>query len=510
MICKPKYLIIPIIFLYLFTRFQNLLAIPVFGDEAIYVRWSQIIRNVETLRFIPLTDGKQPLFMWLTAAALKFYSDPLFVGRFVSVLSGLGILVGLFILYSIVLNCSSESNNPLDFIQNSINKSGYRALIPSLIYIFLPFSFFFDRLALSDNLLSLFGICSLILVILLSKFPRLDLAMILGFSLGLAWITKSPAVYFILLSIISYFYLRLPSKSHIVLPFVSVLISYFIYNLLRLGPQFHMIAIRNQDYLWSIGEILRHPLDPFKPHLFAVIKIYFQYLSLPVILVFLVGLYLNRAEILKKRIYQILFLWWILPVLANTFLAKVMTGRYLLFSLPPLIILLAHSYFSFYLELHKYLKKYFVTFFIVLSPFIFNIFWLSQISLSPFNFKLIDTESGYLSDWTSGWGIKPAADFLKSRARFANVIVGTEGYFGTLPDGLQIYTDNVKQLTIFGVGLGFDKIPEKLVDAKLHGDEVYLLMNRSRLKLQPKELKLVQIIKEYPKPGNDALLLIQI
>ena len=92
----------------------------------------------------------------------------------------------------------------------------------------------------------------------------------------------------------------------------------------------------------------------------------------------------------------------------------------------------------------------------------------------------------------------------------ANVIVGTEGYFGTLPDGLQIYTDSLKQLTIFGVGLGFDKIPEKLIDAKQHGDEVYLLINRSRLKILPEELKLVRIVKEYPKPGNDALLLIQI
>lgn len=510
MIFKPKYLIVPIIFLYLFTRFQNLLAIPVFGDEAIYVRWSQIIRNVETLRFIPLTDGKQPLFMWLTAAALKFYSDPLFVARSVSVLSGLGILIGLFILYSIALNYSSKSRNPLDFLRNSIEKSHFFALIPSLIYIFLPFSFFFDRLALSDNLLSFFGICSLILVILLSKFPRLDLAMILGFSLGLAWITKSPTVYFILLSIISYFYLRFPSKLHLPLPFVSVFISFIIYNLLRLGPQFHMIAIRNQDYLWPISEILRHPLDPFKPHLFAVIRIYLQYLSLPVILVFLIGLYLNKTEYFNKRIFHILFLWWILPVLANSVFTKVMTGRYLLFSLPPLIILLAHSYFSFYLELHKYLKKYFAPFLIVLFTFIFNIFWISQISVSPFNFKLIDTESGYLSDWTSGWGIKPTAEFLKSRAKFVNVIVGTEGYFGTLPDGLQIYTDNVKQLTIFGVGLGFDRIPEKLIDAKLHGDEVYLLMNRSRLKLQPKDLKLINIIKEYPKPGNDALLLIQI
>jgi len=50
-------------FLYFFTRLFGLTKLPVFADEAIYLRWSQVIRAVESLRFLPLTDGKQPLFM---------------------------------------------------------------------------------------------------------------------------------------------------------------------------------------------------------------------------------------------------------------------------------------------------------------------------------------------------------------------------------------------------------------------------------------------------------------
>jgi len=72
-------------------RLQNLTSIPVFGDEAIYIRWSQIIKNEETLRFVPQTDGKQPLFMWLTAVGLRFHSDPLVVARFISILAGFSI-----------------------------------------------------------------------------------------------------------------------------------------------------------------------------------------------------------------------------------------------------------------------------------------------------------------------------------------------------------------------------------------------------------------------------------
>lgn len=119
---NKNYLYLGIILVFYFiSRLVNLNSLPVFGDEAIYVRWAQIIKSVDTLRFIPLTDGKQPLFMWLNAATLKFIVDPLIAGRIISVFAGAGILTLLFL------------------ITNS--------LIAPLLYLFVPFSFFFDRLA---------------------------------------------------------------------------------------------------------------------------------------------------------------------------------------------------------------------------------------------------------------------------------------------------------------------------------------------------------------------------
>ncbi len=48
---------------------------PIFGDEAIYIRWVQIMRADPTLRFVSLSDGKQPLYMWALMPFLKVYSD---------------------------------------------------------------------------------------------------------------------------------------------------------------------------------------------------------------------------------------------------------------------------------------------------------------------------------------------------------------------------------------------------------------------------------------------------
>lgn len=455
-----KFIIVAII--YFFSRLQNLTAIPVFGDEAIYIRWAQIIKNVETLRFIPMTDGKQPFFMWLIVPFFKIFKDPLFAGRFVSVLAGFGTIVAIYFIIRILMNKNI-------------------ALISTIIYILLPFTFFFDRMALADNLLSMFGTWSLLLTILIIKYPRFDLTMCLGIILGLAWLTKSPAIYFIILSFVS---IAISHPKKIYLPIISVIFAYVIYNILRLGPQFHMIALRNKDYIWTIGDILKHPLDPLKPHLSDTITLYSLYIGIPLVL------------LIFSKFNLLVLAWFILPLIANCAFAKVFTARYILFVLPFFIIILSSSFIK--------LKKYWYLLFILFIP---NILFMYKLSTKPFDIKLSSTESGYLRDWTSGWGIKEASIYLKDRAKVANVIVGAEGHFGTLPDGLQIYTDSTKQLTIIPSGIGLTSIPENLMDAYNHGDEVYLLFNKNRINIFSNNLK---IVKEYDKPDNDKLILFKI
>src|SRR3990167_2345049 len=81
-------------------RFANLNSIPVFADESIYIRWAQIMKAESTMRFLPLSDGKQPLFMWLVIPFLKIFSDPLLAGRITSGLAGIGTLIGIFLTTS--------------------------------------------------------------------------------------------------------------------------------------------------------------------------------------------------------------------------------------------------------------------------------------------------------------------------------------------------------------------------------------------------------------------------
>ncbi|MDD2224575.1 MAG: glycosyltransferase family 39 protein [Candidatus Shapirobacteria bacterium] len=504
------FLLILISGFYFFSRLQNLTSIPVFGDEAIYIRWAQIIQSEETLRFIPQTDGKQPLFMWINAVTLKLISDPLISGRIVSVFAGFGLILLLFFTTAIFLNYEDKEKNIFKFIKNSIDKKFYSSIFSSLIYCLIPFTFFFDRMALADTLLSFFGLAALLFSFLLSKYPKLDLSLILGAILGFSWLTKSPAIYFIVLSFVTFLLFNYRNFKLIILPIISSIIAFLIYNILRLGPQFSQIAVRNKDYVWSISEILKHPFDPLNPHLLDTLSLYNQYISWPLLIFSLVGLILLLIKTKKSKNlnfkYLVLIFWWILPLIANAAMAKVFTARYILFTLPPLIILISIGFLNFLTKIKSNILK----FIFIITVFTLNINFIYKISVDPFHQKIYSTETGYLSDWTSGWGIKESADFLKQRSQVANVIIGTEGAFGTLPNGLQIYCNKVPQLTIIGQGLGFTETPSDLIDAKNHGDEVYLLMNKSRVKIDSNQLNQFKIIKSFDKPDGDKLLLYEI
>ena len=170
-----------ILLLAILLRTYNIFSIPIFADEAIYIRWAQVMRAVSSLRFLPLDDGKQPLFMWLMIPFLKVIGDPLLAGRTLSMLAGLGTLTGIFL------------------VTLRLFKNKKTAILAALIYAVSPFTVFFDRMALVDSLLMCFGVWSLYFGILTAQELRLDWAMLAGFALGFAYLTKSPGVFFLLL-----------------------------------------------------------------------------------------------------------------------------------------------------------------------------------------------------------------------------------------------------------------------------------------------------------------------
>jgi hypothetical protein len=89
---KDLLIILFLIFIYFLNRLINLEKFPIFTDEGIYINWAKTAWHDASMRFISLTDGKQPLQTWATIPFLKLFPNhPLFAGRLFSVFTG-GIL----------------------------------------------------------------------------------------------------------------------------------------------------------------------------------------------------------------------------------------------------------------------------------------------------------------------------------------------------------------------------------------------------------------------------------
>ena len=470
-------------------RIYQLNLIPVFVDEAIYVRWAQVMRAEPSLRFLPLSDGKQPLFMWAVIPFFKFIADPLIAGRVVSVLTGLGTTAGVAALGYLLF------------------KSRKVALLASLLYALSPFAVFFDRMALVDSMLSFFGVWTLVFLILATKKLSLGFAFLAAFALGGALLTKSPALFIALLSPLALVFTQKAKVKKIqslnYFKSIGLLLAVFavafaMYNILRLGENFHMIGSRNMDYVFPYSRILESPLDPLLPYLDRAVE--WLVIMGPVALLGLAatGFFGNFRK--YKIEVLVLFAFAALPIVVQAEYARVFTSRYIFFTLPALVVLAAASLKKFNKPAGLYGVSVLVAVFLVQSLLFYVEFFKNP---EKANWPEHD---GYLADWTAGTGIKEAAEIIKA-ARDANpgkdIVVGTEGYFGTLPDGLQIYLEKEPNITVIGVGLDISHVPDSLSESAKAGNITYLVANSSRLAfVRPFEEYGLKIIKSWEKAEN--------
>ncbi|MBI1863896.1 glycosyltransferase family 39 protein [Candidatus Woesebacteria bacterium] len=500
-----------ILLLAIFLRIYHLNSLPVFADEAIYVRWSQIMSVEPTLRFLPLSDGKQPLYMWILMLFVRKISDPLITGRLLSMLSGITTLVGLF------------------FLTLTLFKSKTLSLISSFLYAISPYSVFFDRMALTDSMLATTCIWTLLLAILTAKTKRIDLAIFTGFALGASFLTKSPSVFFAYLLPTTFLLADWPKdfKQKIylfirlsLLFLISYTIAFALQSIMRLGPNYSLIASRNQDYVLPLSHIFKNPLDPFIPYFDRI----FEWLRImgpsALIILAIVGSFLNLRKNLKETI--LLSLWIMVPIALEAEFAKVITARYVLFTV-PIFASLASSSFIFKTKAIKVCLYLMFAIFIIQSS-IFDFLLLTNVKAAPLPRS---ERSGYLEEWTAGTGIRQVSEYLKKEhAKDPNIkiVAGTEGFFGTLPDGLQMYMEGTPNVVIIGVGLSIKEVPESLKQSFDYGNKTYLVINDSRFlyKGDPQDLGLKLIasfekaarpdfVKEYWQHGPvEHLLLFQV
>ncbi|MBI3984712.1 MAG: glycosyltransferase family 39 protein [Candidatus Levybacteria bacterium] len=461
--------------------------LPMFTDEAIYTRWAQIALNDSAWRFISLTDGKQPMFVWAAILTMKFINDPLIAARLVSVVSGFFTMIGVFVL------------------TYELFKNKRVAFLASIIYIFYPFAQVLDRMALYDSMVGTFFVWATYFSVLLVRKVRLDIAYTLGFVIAAGVLTKTAnffSIYLLPFTLLLFDFKKKPVGNRILrwvlFTGFGVAIAYGLYNVLRLSPLFEMITLKNAIFVYPLNEWLQHPFTFFIGNLYGLLSWLFEYLNIPYIILIAVS-YLLITKFTKEKIF--LTLYFALPFVALALFGRIIFPRFIFFMslmLLPLAALGLEELISFMekrikLSLPKTVYTIVLTALFVSYP----LFVCLQFAASPINSKIAYADNRqYINSWAAGWGVKESVEFFRDKAKTQKIFVATQGTFGLMPQAMELYLINNKNITIKGYW-PVDNVSKEVLEMSKKMP-TYFIFYQKELQVMPQDfpLKLVFEVRQ--------------
>ncbi len=519
-----SWLLLVLSVIYFASHLAGLVSLPIFADEAIYVRWAQlIIDDPVRYLFFSLNDGKPPLFIWLLVPFQYLVSDQLLAARLVSVLVG---WVQLLVFW---------------LIMEGLQFKTFTKVIGVLALTLLPFWQFHHRLALMDGLLTLLISIMLLGALLLitdhqkkgifshlkalfnlkekSRTKALQPLFLIAFGLAGALWTKLPALLAVPGILAIFLFQKDLSVSRLkpqLFPvFAGIGLGTVGFLLLAISKSFNQLFTRGGDFLYPFAEVLfenkwRDTLINFP----AYSSYFYTYLT-PALLIFIIlGLFLAH----QKRWSHAFFWAGALFLIPIGLFGKVVYPRYLFpaalfFTLAALAGI--DSSLEHWTALGKSAAKkdfkYLAAGTIVIVVLLANAFsqslsFTAQLAFKPDQTPLVSSDrQQYLTEWSSGHGIKETVDLIRSASQEETVAVATEGYFGTLPDGLLVYLHrtNVDNIYVEGVGQPVGHIPDSFIERAQSFDNIWLVVNANRMRLSLSQDKL---IREFCRPFSAPCL----
>ncbi len=327
--------------LYFVSRLWGLTVFPIFTDESIYIHLAERVADDPIHLFLFRMEGKQPLFFWLNALTLHVFADPLVAGRMVCVFAGFASLTGI---YLIGRNFYSVNHG----------------LTAALIYVFCPYTLFFDRLAVVDSLLCAFGVWMVYVALCIahdneelhqeescevsgSSYTRTGF-LVLGMLMGLAFFTKATAVLLMPVPVVVLFIYECHNRKGFwkLLSLSGLTACLMIAPIYLFGKKVgyfertELLQIPNRLAL-TPAELLAFPWAIWRRNVNIAMDFFATYLTMPVILIIALGLGLG----LRERKGSVLALWAIIPTVSIIMVANGFFSRYFMISVPPLILLAA-------------------------------------------------------------------------------------------------------------------------------------------------------------------------
>lgn len=472
-----------LLILFFAVRLINLDKWPQFSDEGIYINWAKVAWKDASWRFISVTDGRQPLQTWATIPFLKLFSpNDLFAGRLFAVFSGFAGFVGMYCLLFYLWG----------------KKAAYTGVV---LYIFLPYFVFYERIALVDAAVNAGFIWILFFSFILVKERRLDIALLMGFIGGFALLAKSSSRMFLgLTAAAPILYIgdkpkKLISKSinYFFLLGIVAAISLLFYNIQMLSPFFHYVEMKNTTFILTRAEFIEAPFAYFKNN-FWNIPLYVAWESgWFIIPASIAGFLLMFKKEKLTALYLSVFIF--VPYIAIAFFARVLFPRYVLFY--GTLVLITSVYFFINIKSKKI--RYTALSALLFSMALFNYPYLFDPARA--SFPPVD-RGQYVEGSTAVWGADDLMGLLKERAVSRPILVLAEGDFGLVADVLRVYDQPDDFIEIKGLW-PLDEQHLTEYQAEIENRDVYIVF--SHRKEFPEHWP-IELVEAYEKPGNKETL----
>jgi len=377
-------------------RFINLTAIPIFGDESLYLSFTyNILKNPLVHGLDSIRYGVMPVFIWLqslTHLLFRQFFNPLFLGRAFSIVADLSSAIFIYLI-----------------AKNLFNKK--YAVFSTLIYLSLPLTFFHSRFTLLEATTNMFITAAIYL-----SWQKINSLRIVALAalLSLAFFTKP-------LAVISFFpVILIPILLRKLKPklLIRYCLSFLLAALIIIGLY---LPIRHQftKFISSYNLINPQILDLFKSNLWKALAWSKRYMTLPIglsiIVVFIISLY--------KKLPQLLWLsfWFIQAIILSSYFGAYFFPRHLYLLAPPTALL--SGYFFYQLFKTRPLIAYLAFFVSLLPAWYLN----SQIVINPNSAAIAGEDKQQLyQNWNSGVGLPAISQKLEVLSEEQKIVVFVE------------------------------------------------------------------------------------
>lgn len=415
--------------LFFIIRLIHLNSIPILNDEGIYLHWgSQMFDQNATIRFnFTALDGKQIGVPILFGITQMLPLDPLVSSR-----SAIAIISYVTFLSIVLVH------------KKLYPKSSFLSM--ALLIIFCPYLVYYDRTALPDSIVVACFSLAFMITVYNTKHHSLKRDTAIGAAIATGWWFKSTILLVLPAIFILYFYeliKKIKPIRELIISLSLIIFSFFLFvSPLLLSNSYLHSPAKDFNRLINFANDLNTLLNTRWLNFLNIIQWFTGYTT-PITVIALIFVLLYRP---KNIIYPLIC--FCVPLVLVIFLLRdLFAPRWIVF-LVPVYLILVHEGIS---SLPKYKNIFFgliigIMAVLSITQIFFPLSYYRFLSFVPKAQGDLD-----LAGWTSGYGVKDAADYIKSLPQQKKIIVFISiDHSGNPEDGIYIYLRKVPNVIVIG------------------------------------------------------------